>query len=410
MRTATIGRSAWDLDGFKRVNDSLGHAAGDELLKTAAERLRGALREGDTVARLGGDEFAVILPNVASSEDCGMVAQKLLDCLTAPVLLAQRESVTPTASIGITLYPSDAASAAVLLRNADLASQGARQNGRGRCHFFTAKMNADLERRFALEKDLRGALERNEFELHYQPQSLTGRDQLTGVEALLRWRRAGDQLVPPSVFIPALEDTGMIRQVGAWVIREACRQAAEWLRQGLGGLRVAVNVSAQQLHDGGLSESVRDALQSAGCAARLLELEVTESMMMRDLEASVDALKAVRAMGVQIAVDDFGTGHSSLSYLKKLPIDVIKIDRSFVRDIVDDADDAEICTAITQLAHALGYRVIAEGVETVAQRHLLRLQGCDEFQGFLLGRPMPPAEFARWARTRGAGAGLKEVA
>jgi diguanylate cyclase (GGDEF)-like protein len=396
-----VGLLFIDLDRFKWVNDSLGHATGDELLNAVGKRLHACLRAGDTVARLGGDEFAVVLPDLDSPEAAGVVAEKMLEALKAPFAIAEQEMFAG-ASIGITVFPPDAADAEAMLRNADAAMYRAKEAGRGRYEFFTPAMNTEALRKLALEKDLRQALARSEFELHYQPKAEVESGRITGVEALLRWRRADGALVSPAEFIPVLEDTGLIAEVGDWVIGEACRQHDAWRRAGLDGMCVAVNVSARQFQGGRLLDSVRRALAQNECPAQCLELELTESLVMHDVDVTIETLQALREMGVRIAVDDFGTGYSSLAYLKKLPIDVVKIDRSFVKGVNDDANDAAIASAIIAMARSLGYRVVAEGVETPLQRQVLEALGCHEMQGWLLGRPMPAAEAARWLAGRAA--------
>lgn len=403
---AQAGRNAWqvgllfiDLDQFKWVNDSLGHPAGDELLREIGTRLHTCLRSGDTVARLGGDEFAVILPDLESPDAARVVAQKMLAAIGAPLMLGAQE-IYVSASIGITVYPPDAADADTLVRYADVAMYRAKSAGRNGYQFFTPEMNAEAGRRLALEKDLRRAIERGEFELHYQPKADVTASRVTGVEALLRWRRADGTLVAPAEFVPVLEDTGLIAPVGDWVIQTACAQLAAWDRAGTCVPVAAVNVSARQFRGGELVASVRKALADSGCAPQRLELEITESLMMHDVDVTAETLDTLRAIGVRVAVDDFGTGHSSLAYLKRLPIDVLKIDRSFIKDLSEDANDAAIATAIIAMAHTLGYHVVAEGVETPLQRQFLEAYGCDEIQGYLLSRPLPAHALAAWIAAR----------
>ena len=394
-----IGVMLLDIDHFKKVNDTLGHAAGDELLKVLASRLQGCLREGDTVARLSGDEFGVLLPDLAAAEDAGAVAQSLMQSVRTPFEIAGSE-VAVGATIGIAMHPADADDAATLLRHADLAMYRAKDSGRNRYRFFTAELNAEAERRFELEKALRRALAQGEFELHYQPKADVTLARITGVEALLRWRRADGRLVAPGEFIGVLEETGLIVEVGEWVLHEACRQLVDWSTTVPAGLGVAVNVSARQFRDGRIVQSVRRALAETGCAPRRLELEITESLLMHDVDVTVQALDELREMGVRVAVDDFGTGYSSLAYLKRLPVDCVKIDRSFVKDLSEDANDAAITTAIVAMAQSLGYRTVAEGVETPLQRQFLEGCGCDEVQGYLLGRPLPAGEVLSWLKAR----------
>ncbi|MCK0507456.1 sensor domain-containing protein [Aromatoleum anaerobium] len=376
-----------DLDRFKHINDSLGHPVGDELLKQVALRLRDAVRETDTVARLGGDEFVVVLQGIGGAHDVTHVAAKLLARLSAPYCVDTTELHT-TPSIGISLFPDDSADPAALMRNADTAMYHAKAAGRAKFQFYTDEMNRAATARLDLERKLRGAAARGEFELWYQPQFDSRHGHLTGLEALVRWRHPEDGLIAPLRFIPLAEETGVIVEIGTWVLREACRQARQWLDAGLPQLRISVNLSVRQLREKCLVDTVSTILAASGLRPGLLELEITESAVMDNPDEAVALLQALKDLGVRIAIDDFGTGHSSLSYLKLFPLDHLKIDRSFVSDIEHDANDAMIVAAAVSLAHNLGLSVIAEGVESAVQVARLRELGCDELQGFHFSRPV----------------------
>jgi diguanylate cyclase (GGDEF)-like protein len=381
-----------DLDDFKGVNDTLGHAAGDRLLHLLAGRLGGAIRATDTLARLGGDEFAVVQPALREPEDAMTLARKLIGTLDAPFALTEHEAHV-TASIGIALFPGDGADAGELLKNADLALYRAKREGRGQHRFFEPAMDAELRARRRLERELRRALERDELALVYQPQLDLPTGRITGVEALVRWTHLEcGRVVLPDEFIPAAEASGLIQPLGAWVLREACRQAAAWRAEGL-ALTIAVNVSPAQLRHPDALEAVNEALRVSGLDPGLLELEITEGVLMETFGQGVpNLLGELAAQGVRLAIDDFGTGYSSLAYLKRLPVQRIKIDRSFVRDIGSDPEDEAVVQAIVSLGHTLGKEVVAEGVESEAQLAFLRRLGCDAVQGFLLARPQAPAE------------------
>ncbi|MCK0510184.1 putative bifunctional diguanylate cyclase/phosphodiesterase [Aromatoleum buckelii] len=376
-----------DLDRFKHINDSLGHPVGDELLKQVARRLREAVRETDTVARLGGDEFVVVLQGIGGAHDVTHVAAKLLAQLSAPYCVEATELHT-TPSIGISLFPDDSADPAALMRNADTAMYHAKAAGRAKFQFYTDEMNRAATARLDLERKLRGAVARGEFELWYQPQFDSRHGHLTGLEALVRWRHPQDGLIAPLRFIPLAEETGVIVEIGTWVLREACRQARQWLDAGLPEVRISVNLSVRQLREKCLVDTVSTTLAANGLRPGLLELEITESAVMDNPGEAVALLQALKDLGVRIAIDDFGTGHSSLSYLKLFPLDHLKIDRSFVSDIEHDANDAMIVAAAVSLAHNLGLSVIAEGVESAVQVARLRELGCDELQGFHFSRPV----------------------
>ncbi|MDP1705585.1 MAG: EAL domain-containing protein [Sulfurimicrobium sp.] len=382
-----------DLDRFKAVNDTLGHAFGDRLLQALSERLAGSVRGSDTVARLGSDEFAVLLADVGDKQCVERVCGKIFAALAEPFDLGVQE-IFVTLSVGIALCPFDADSAEDLIRNADVAMSYAKTQGGNDYHFYTPGMSGGEPRRLILETSLRRALERDEFLLHYQPQICLQSGRITGVEALLRWQHPERGLVSPAEFIPLLEEIGLIVPVGEWVLRTACIQNRAWVSAGLPPLRMAVNLSARQFRQGGLADMVSQALNDSGLAPEWLELEVTESILIQDLQATITTLRQLDTLGILISIDDFGTGYSSLSYLKHLPISKIKIDRSFVRDICSDPDDAAITNAVISLGHSLKLRVVAEGVETLAQLEYLRAQGCDEVQGFYFSRPLPAEEFA----------------
>jgi diguanylate cyclase (GGDEF)-like protein/PAS domain S-box-containing protein len=392
-----------DLDRFKYINDTLGHHVGDGLLKSVAGRLRDCVRPGDTIARLGGDELAVVLANVAHVDDVARVARKLIDSFARPFQVEGHELFT-TASIGITLYPFDERDAEGLLKNADTAMYHAKERGRNTFQYFTAELNARAERRLRIETALRTALERNELSLHYQPQVDLKSGRIVGMEALARWTHPALGNVPPTEFIPVAEETGLILPIGEWVLRQACRQIKAWHESGFHKLQIAVNLSGKQLRQKDFPERVREILRETKLESRYLDLELTESLLMVDTEETAGITHALRALGVSFSVDDFGTGYSSLAYLKRFPIDVLKIDRSFVRDIATDPNDVAIVKTVIAMAHTLGMRVIAEGVETFDQLEFLRHQGCDGTQGYYCSAPLSAEEFSEllvdWKRVR----------
>ncbi|HEX7220742.1 MAG TPA: EAL domain-containing protein [Burkholderiales bacterium] len=385
-----------DLDRFKTVNDSLGHAVGDALLKEIANRLIGQLREGDTICRIGGDEFVVVLPEVKRSSDVAHVAQKVLEQLSQPVVVEERELIV-TCSIGIAVYPDDGRDAESLIRNADAAMYHAKELGRANYQFFTEQMNAAASRRLQLESDLRRAVGRGELRVHFQPIVDTASGRVAAHEALARWQHPKRGLVHPSEFIQLAEETGIILKIGEWVLAEACR----WNTfigapsQNGGNLQIAVNLSARQFNDPQLPKVVARALKETGLPPRLLELEITESTAMQQTDVTLRTLKRLKALGVSIAIDDFGTGYSSLSYLRRFPVDKVKIDRSFVGEVPENRDQGAIVAAIVALAHALQIKVVAEGVETEAQREFLASCGCDFIQGYLVGKPADADSAAR---------------
>jgi len=377
-----------DLDRFKTINDTLGHAVGDELLIIVAHRLRDSVRDSDIVARLGGDEFVVVLTEVEDATAAARLADKILHVLAQPYRIGESE-LRSAASIGVAFYPNDGEDGETLMKNADTAMYHAKSQGRNNIQFFTKEMNQATLKRLKLDHDLRVAVEDQQFELHYQPQLDSRSGRIVGVEALVRWRHPDDGLISPADFIPVAEETGIILQLGEWVLDEACRQLRAWQDDGIRDVTMAVNLSAHQLNAPVLLTQVAQTLEKHGLKGADLELEITESVAMHDPDASIIKLKALRGLGVRLSIDDFGTGYSSLSYLKLLPINTLKLDQSFVRDIESDSNDVAICTATIALAHNLGLVVVAEGVETEAQRLLLTSHQCDFMQGYLFSRPLP---------------------
>jgi diguanylate cyclase (GGDEF)-like protein/PAS domain S-box-containing protein len=381
-----------DMDGFKNINDSLGHPAGDDLLKCIANRLRDCVRGPDTVSRQGGDEFIVLLQGVKKPEDAAIAAKRLLKSLSETYFMGPH-NLHITASIGVSMYPDDGPDAETLIKNADTAMYQAKENGRQSFQFFKPEMNVRAVERQSIEEDLRCALERNEFTLNYQPKiNLTTR-AITGAEALLRWTHPTRGSVSPAQFIPVAEDSGLIVPIGAWVVREACRQAQAWVAAGLPIGSIAVNVSALEFRNEDFLESMFVTLKETGLDPKSLELEVTESALMKNAELSSTILQILRKIGVRVAVDDFGTGYSSLSYLRKFPLDALKIDQSFVRQIADSPDGNTIVSTIITMARSLHLRVIAEGVETPEELEFLLAQQCDEAQGYKFSRPIPAEQF-----------------
>ncbi|GEM_PF-1239169 len=383
-----------DLDRFKMINDSLGHNAGDSLLRAVAQRLAERVRQGDTVARLGGDEFVIVMEGLAREDDAVVSATKILEALRPPFTLAGRE-VFVTVSLGIALCPRNGEQPEPLLKNADAAMYQAKRLGGNGFKFFTEEMNTWAVQHLELETALRHALERGELELHYQPKVDLASGRISGAEALIRWRHPGMGLVSPGDFIPLAEETGLIVPIGEWVIETACAQIRAWQDAGLPPIGVAVNLSARQFREPNLPEVIAQALRLNDLPPRFLELELTESMLMHDPEQAAATLHRLKALGLRLALDDFGTGYSSLGYLKRFPIDSLKIDRSFVRDITSDPDDAAIARSVISLAHSMGLGVVAEGVETEGQLHYLRRHSCDELQGYYFSRPLPADDLAR---------------
>jgi diguanylate cyclase (GGDEF)-like protein len=385
-----------DLDRFKVVNDSLGHAVGDELLKQVGNRLRTALRQDDTVARLSADQFAVVLGlgEGADGNEVAGVSGKLLNALTPPIALAGSPIVV-SASVGIALYPRDGEEAEELLRHAGTAMDSAKSSGGNGLRFYAREMNERLSLRLALETELRRAIERDEFVLHYQPRVHLGSGLVVGAEALVRWQHPTRGMVPPQEFISIAEDSGLILPLGEWVTDTACRQIRAWLDMGIDVPPVAVNLSAKQFRQRDLAHRIKSALDAWDLEAKSLELEITEGTAMSDLEATQSTLRQLKDLGLALSLDDFGTGYSSLAYLKRFPINHLKIDRTFVKDLTTDPDDAAICIAVIGLAHSLKLTVIAEGVETEGQMNYLRRHGCDEIQGYYFSKPLPAELFAR---------------
>ncbi len=407
-----------DLDRFKVINDSLGHDVGDQLLKHVAGLLKRCLRKSDTisrsddnpwfsedtdnvtVSRLGGDEFTLILEGIITANDAAIAAQKILDAFATHPFVAGNKEIYAATSIGITLYPGDFADLDGLIKQADTAMYRAKELGRSIFQFYTEALNARANQRLSLEADLKQAVEHQEFLLYYQPKLHIASGTISGVEALLRWQRPESGLVSPDEFIPMLEETGLILPVGEWVLRTACRQLMKWHEQGLDTLSVAVNLSARQFRQQDLFEKIMHILEESGLSPSFLELEVTESLLMEHSDANIDTLKRLQEQGIVISVDDFGTGYSSLCYLRRFPVETLKIDKSFVCDITTDADDAEIASAVIALAHSLRLTVVAEGVETEEQLAFMKEKACDYMQGYLLSRPLSAAAFEQWMAAR----------
>ena len=387
-----------DLDRFKHINDSLGHAVGDELLQSVAKRLVTCVRHSDTVSRQGGDEFVLLLPYIEHAEDAALSAQKTLAALAVPYRIDGHD-LHISVSIGISIYPDDGADAETLIKSADTAMYHAKENGRNTYKFFKQDMNARAVQRQSIEASLRRALERHEFLLHYQPKINFHSGTIVGVEALIRWQHPERGLLQPSQFVPIAEDCGLILPIGRWVLREACLQAQSWLEAGLPPVTVAVNTSALEFRAKDFLQNLSKTLDETGLEPRYLELELTESVLMRNAEASDSVLHALSDLGVKLAIDDFGTGYSSLSYLSQFPIDTLKIDQSFVNQITSNPDDATIIGAVISMGKSLKKRVIAEGVETPEQYAFLLKQQCDEGQGFYFGRPVTAETLATLLQT-----------
>jgi diguanylate cyclase (GGDEF)-like protein len=392
-----------DIDHFKTINDSLGHEVGDALLKATAERIRSVLRAEDTVARIGGDEFVIMLPDLRSPEDTGKIARKLNNVVREPFHALNHELIV-TSSIGIAVYPDDGNDARTLLKNADAAMYQAKEQGRDRYRLFSPSLNHRALERLELEMGLRRGLELGEFELHYQPLIDSASNNLVGFEALVRWDHPTMGFLLPDRFIPAAERCGMIVALGQWVLREACRQTAEWNRELADDFFIAVNLSASEVMNEGLVDRMRSVLEEFGVEPRQIEIEITESAAFQDGAATAAILRELRALGFRISIDDFGSGYSSLSYLKTFPVDTLKIDRLFLQDLENGTDSA-ITASVIAMAHGMNLTVVAEGVENPGQLAVLKNQSCDRFQGFLFSKALPASEMAEFIRKRGAGGG-----
>ena len=388
-----------DLDRFKQINDTLGHEAGDELLREVAARLKTCVRDSDTVARLGGDEFVVLLPDLEDGRYAATVAQKILAVIARPFPLVSQE-FRVTASIGISTYPQDGADEQTLTKNADIAMYQAKAIGKNNFQFYSDTMNAEARHRLTLEAGLRQALERNEFQLYYQAKRDITHGGMTGMEALLRWEHPQLGVVPPAQFIPIAEETGLIVPIGRWVMRTACLQNVAWQQQGLPILTIAVNLTARQFNDEHLLQDVTSILQNTNMDPQLLELEITESLLIRDVKATLRILTGLKALKIRIAVDNFGCGYSSLAALQGFPLDTIKIHPSLIRDITSDTDNSALADAIITIGKRLSLTVVAQGVETREQAEFLRTHACDELQGFYFRRPLPTEQFTQLLRTR----------
>jgi diguanylate cyclase (GGDEF)-like protein len=379
------------LDHFKDINDTLGHTTGDEVLQAVAAMLRNSLRGMDTVARFGGDEFTIILENIAQVDQITTVVEKIKQLFFAAIAVGERE-IFATASIGITIYPLSGEEIDALLRMAGVAMYHAKKMGRNSYEFYTPALNAQTGERLKMEAMLRRAVERHEFVLHYQPKVETATGRIIGVEALIRWNSKELGLIPPGQFIPLAEETGVIEAIGDWVIKTACAQSKAWQDQGLPPLLMSVNLSPRQLRQQNLVEIISGVLNETGLAPEFLDFEVTEGLLMENIQENIETLKAIRRLGVSLAIDDFGTGYSSLSYLARLPVQTLKIDRSFIVKMQEDSDAMALVSAILTLARSLGLKVVAEGVETKEQAKVLRLLRCDEIQGYLISAPVLAAE------------------
>lgn len=395
-----------DLDRFKNVNDSLGHDAGDQLLIEVANRLKKCTREGDTVSRLGGDEFTIVMEDIKNADDAILTADKVLDFMKKPFDINSHE-IFVTPSIGITVYPIDDTNAGHLFINADSAMYQAKENGRNCYRFYTTDMNSHLIVQMNLEAKLRRAIEKEEFVLYYQPKFNIHSQEPIGAEALIRWIDPEEGMVSPALFIPLAEETGLIGSITDWVIQEACRQNSEWQQQGYKHIRMAVNLSPKQFNQENIAKQIFKKIICSDLAPKYVELEITESALVEDVEKSNEILNELKKWGIHISIDDFGTGYSSLSYLKKFPLDTLKIDQSFVRDMTEDSDGAAIVSAIIAMAKSLRLNVIAEGVETAEQLNYLAAHGCHEVQGYFTGKPVPAEEFVKFLTNESGFSGLR---
>ncbi|MBB6445297.1 diguanylate cyclase (GGDEF)-like protein [Bacillus benzoevorans] len=383
-----------DLDRFKFINDTLGHKYGDKLLQMSAQRMKAVLRNKDIVARLGGDEFVCLLPDIITKRETEEIANRILKTLSKPFHLFNQE-IRITASIGISLYPLDGDDPESLITNADIAMYRAKQHGKNQIKWFKAEDHARGYEKFVLENHLRKALCHNQFSLVYQPQIDLQQDEISGVEALIRWDHPDLGLISPNDFIPLAEETGLIMEIGEWVLKEACRQNKEWQDRGYKPLKIAVNLSAVQLTQGDLPETIRLILQEIGLEPKWLEVEITESMIFQNVDGAIRILHQLKDMGLHISIDDFGTGYSSLSYLVKLPIDILKIDRSFIKEIETNRKLPLVTSSIITMAHSMDMKVIAEGVETVGQLQEMTNQACDTVQGYIFSKPLIPAKLEK---------------
>ncbi|MCW9023437.1 MAG: EAL domain-containing protein [Gammaproteobacteria bacterium] len=388
-----------DIDLFRNVNDSLGQQIGDNLLKQLAQRFTTSIREGDTISRIGGDVFAILLDDFDSDNSLSAIAQKVLSSLSVPFNINDHE-IHITASIGISIYPNDSDDAETLLHNADIALYRAKESGKNNFQFFSESMTARVFERISLENSLRHALERNEFRLYYQPQFDARTGQIFGVEALLRWQHPELGTITPAHFIPLLEETGLIEPVGIWIFETACQQSRQWHAAGLEHLHMSVNLSSRQFNNASFISSLQTIIKDTEVNPEFLELELTESMLMRNASSTINALKGLTDLGVRFAIDDFGTGYSSLNYLRRFPIDTIKIDRSFIRDITTDSDDRAICSAIIGMAQSLSLNVIAEGVETDEQLNLLKARDCHYIQGNIFSQALTAEKITQLLHTQ----------
>ncbi len=390
-----------DLDHFKKVNDTLGHTAGDKLLQEAARRLTACMRETDTVARFGGDEFTVILPDLQDAHNTKLVARKILECLAEPFVIDGAE-IFVTGTLGITVFPDDGEDTETLLKNADTAMYKGKGEGRNTFRFFTAKMNAEALEYLELENALRHAIKHEQFILDYQPIIDLKTGRVTSAEALLRWNHPERGLVAPNEFVSLAEETGMIVPIGEWVLRTACEQMNVWRNVGLSSVHLSVNVSARQSRDAAFKDMIKGVLKETGADPKSITLEITESLFMEDEDNALTFLREFRDMGINLSLDDFGTGYSSVSYLKRFPVNILKIDRSFVVDIGKDTESRGLVEAIIAMAHSQNMKVIAEGAETEEQVEFLRSRQCDEVQGFYFSHPLPPEEFAAYIGAQAA--------
>lgn len=383
-----------DLDDFKRINDSMGHDVGDALLMKVAESLRQCVRHQDTVARMGGDEFVILLTDIDGMSGASAVARKIMDTMAQPVQLLKNE-ILITPSIGITLAPADSLNADILLKNADMAMYKAKESGRNNYQFFTEEMNAQIVDHLMIENDLRIAISNDDLYIKYQPKCDIKTRELIGVEALVRWNHPVKGELSPEYFIPIAETAGLMVRLGEWVLRMACKEVKQLKQQGLEDIELAVNLSIRQFRDPYLIETIQNILAETSFKAVDLELEITETTLMKQLDHAVDLLDQIKALGISVTIDDFGTGYSSLNYLKRLPIDSLKIDKAFIQEIPDDKDDMEISAAVIAMAHKMGLKVVAEGVATDAQWDFLEQNNCDIAQGYLLGEPMATSEILK---------------